>query len=480
MSKFKPQDVRIETSSIAMRPVHNDTTVSLLFDGEVLPKHSTAESDQLDGAEFGENATEHNKDDLNICCNNCDEAESGCEDAGHENNKVTTLNNKLKEVHLDFKKPNFTMTAGTVLNFNQSRNSEEDIKTPYNKNKGTCQLSEQAIQINKLDVQSLTSKYFKASDPKSTEYLQESENVKILKAKPTWDYSKQLQLTLKKSQSLDLYNGENLFLNSCPYVEAHLLPEISTPRTTNINNQSTAFKPSSSEHKFKSVNKPASLTEDEIYHMAAENICVPPPQRPNETPKYKPVESRPIYPNVPYSPYGSPYGSPGSCRRRPALRESRRVSIEKTGSFLQLNQYKLMDQIGQGSYGLVKLAYSEEDSTHYAMKILSKRRLLRQAGLMRRGPKKATSPLDRVYREIAVLKKLDHPNIVKLVEVLDDPLEDSLYMVFELVKQGEVLSIPTDKPLSEERSWCVFRDALLGLEYYERLGNSLWNLSITN
>lgn len=113
----------------------------------------------------------------------------------------------------------------------------------------------------------------------------------------------------------------------------------------------------------------------------------------------------------------------------------------------------------------MKLAYSEEDSTHYAMKILSKKRLLRQAAFMRRGPKQATSPLDRVYREIAVLKKLDHPNVVKLVEVLDDPMEDSLYMVFELVKKGEVLSIPTDKPLSEERALSVFRDCLLGLEY---------------
>lgn len=54
----------------------------------------------------------------------------------------------------------------------------------------------------------------------------------------------------------------------------------------------------------------------------------------------------------------------------------------------------------------MKLAYSEEDSTHYAMKILSKRKLLRKAGLMGRGPKKGMSPLDRVYREIAVLKKV--------------------------------------------------------------------------
>lgn len=38
------------------------------------------------------------------------------------------------------------------------------------------------------------------------------------------------------------------------------------------------------------------------------------------------------------------------------------------------------------------------------------------------------NPLQRVYREIAILKKLDHPNIVKLVEVLDDPDEDKLYL----------------------------------------------------
>ena len=37
-------------------------------------------------------------------------------------------------------------------------------------------------------------------------------------------------------------------------------------------------------------------------------------------------------------------------------------------------------------------------------------------------------PRTQVYREIAILKKLDHPNVVKLVEVVDDPEEDNLYM----------------------------------------------------
>lgn len=59
------------------------------------------------------------------------------------------------------------------------------------------------------------------------------------------------------------------------------------------------------------------------------------------------VDTRPIYPNCPFSPYGSPTNSPRSNRKRQPLKESRRVSIEKSGMYLQLNQYKLMDSIGQ-------------------------------------------------------------------------------------------------------------------------------------
>uniref|UniRef100_A0A673H4F1 calcium/calmodulin-dependent protein kinase n=1 Tax=Sinocyclocheilus rhinocerous TaxID=307959 RepID=A0A673H4F1_9TELE len=160
--------------------------------------------------------------------------------------------------------------------------------------------------------------------------------------------------------------------------------------------------------------------------------------------------------------------------RQPTI-ESKRVSISDSQDCIQLNQYKLKSEIGKGSYGVVKLAYNEDDDKYYAMKVVSKKKLMKQYGFPRRppprGPKaaqgeqpKVLGPLERVYQEIAILKKLDHLNIVKLVEVLDDPAEDSLHMVSLLVT-SPVMEVPSDSPFSEDHARCYFRDIVLGIEY---------------
>ncbi|GFN92748.1 calcium/calmodulin-dependent protein kinase kinase 1-like isoform x8 [Plakobranchus ocellatus] len=59
-------------------------------------------------------------------------------------------------------------------------------------------------------------------------------------------------------------------------------------------------------------------------------------------------QQRPIIPSLPYSPYGSPTASP-RLRRQPTM-ETHRVSVsEGTGSYTQLNQYTLQDEIGKVS-----------------------------------------------------------------------------------------------------------------------------------
>ncbi|XP_061073050.1 calcium/calmodulin-dependent protein kinase kinase 1-like isoform X2 [Conger conger] len=169
------------------------------------------------------------------------------------------------------------------------------------------------------------------------------------------------------------------------------------------------------------------------------------------------------------------FQGPARLARRPTI-ESKRVSVSDAPDCVQLNQYKLKSEIGKGSYGVVKLAYNEEDDKYYAMKVVSKKKLVKQYGFPRRPPPrgaqtdqgdqaKVLGPLDRVYQEIAILKKLDHLNIVKLVEVLDDPADDNLHMAFELMQKGPVMEVPSESPFVEEQTRFYFRDIVLGIEY---------------
>ena len=51
--------------------------------------------------------------------------------------------------------------------------------------------------------------------------------------------------------------------------------------------------------------------------------------------------------------------------KRKPLKETKRASSLQLGDYMQLNQYKLQGVVGQGSYGIVKLAYNQEDDTNY-------------------------------------------------------------------------------------------------------------------
>lgn len=73
-----------------------------------------------------------------------------------------------------------------------------------------------------------------------------------------------------------------------------------------------------------------------------------------------------------------------------------------------------------------------------------------------------------IREETAIMKKLNHPNLVALIEVLDDPEEDSLYMVLEMCKKGVVMKVGLGEdaqPYSEDMCRTWFRDLILGIEY---------------
>jgi [calcium/calmodulin-dependent protein kinase] kinase len=174
--------------------------------------------------------------------------------------------------------------------------------------------------------------------------------------------------------------------------------------------------------------------------------------------------------------------------RRTATVDTTSMHKEEFEDFMLVNQYKVVGIIGSGSYGIVHKATTEENNT-YAMKIVGKSRLRRKSFPVRPGKlgprgRQATvgaspahnsrqlmgvpSPLDNIHREIAILKKLDHPNVVNLIEVLDDPREDELIMVFEHIQKGSVMKeISPEETMSEDQAREYFIDIILGLEYRE-------------
>eukprot|EP00842_Homolaphlyctis_polyrhiza_P001435 jgi/Hompol1/2292/HPOL_005927-RA len=148
----------------------------------------------------------------------------------------------------------------------------------------------------------------------------------------------------------------------------------------------------------------------------------------------------------------------------------------------RVNQYHLLKDIGTGAYGRVVLVRSQQTGRYYACKVMSKNRLRRKfrwmhtaqtgsvpGGLSLLGAESDHDMMDTIKREVAVLKKLSkHPNIVNLIEVLDDVKEDNLYMIFELCEYGPVMQVnigQPERPFTEELARKYFRDVVLGLEY---------------
>lgn len=99
-----------------------------------------------------------------------------------------------------------------------------------------------------------------------------------------------------------------------------------------------------------------------------------------------------------------------------------------------INQYEVIEEIGRGVHGKVKLARNLENGENVAIKIVARFSKKRRLGKVM-----ALSPQDKTKKEIAILKKIRHPNVVALLEIIDDPELKKIYMVLEHVELGEVV-----------------------------------------
>jgi hypothetical protein len=169
-----------------------------------------------------------------------------------------------------------------------------------------------------------------------------------------------------------------------------------------------------------------------------------------------------------------------------------RMNRDVTGATC-INQYVVVKTLGRGSFGKVKLCLNTVDGQLYAIKMMNRSFLLRmlqrpkaalrksarrssasqdaEAHAAAAAPSAGPSPtagaaappaaaarppsaapagagagglrglesMDEVSKEIAILKKLDHPNVVKLYEVIDPPGSQYMMLVMEYLEKGPVL-----------------------------------------
>mmetsp|Transcript_42121 Transcript_42121/g.86060 ORF Transcript_42121/g.86060 Transcript_42121/m.86060 type:complete len:326 (+) Transcript_42121:474-1451(+) len=141
------------------------------------------------------------------------------------------------------------------------------------------------------------------------------------------------------------------------------------------------------------------------------------------------------------------------------------VNVRKEEGVKYVNQYEIVKDLGKGSFGKVKLVKHTETGELFAMKVFNKHVLRKK----RMGSSR--NLLQDVELEIKVMKMLDHPNCLKLYEVLDSPDYHKMFLRVEYAPAGVSMSAddssdqPQCEPLSEEQARAYMHGLVAGLEY---------------
>jgi len=100
------------------------------------------------------------------------------------------------------------------------------------------------------------------------------------------------------------------------------------------------------------------------------------------------------------------------------------------------DKYILGEEIGRGGFSVVVEATCREDGEKYAVKIVEKTLIQDEIKLLR--------------REIDIMKKVEHENILKLIEIFED--DEKVYIVMELVDGSELFDRIVNKGYYSEKS----------------------------
>ncbi|XP_053134181.1 serine/threonine-protein kinase MARK2 isoform X9 [Hemicordylus capensis] len=116
-----------------------------------------------------------------------------------------------------------------------------------------------------------------------------------------------------------------------------------------------------------------------------------------------------------------------------------------------IGNYRLLKTIGKGNFAKVKLARHVLTGKEVAVKIIDKTQL-------------NSSSLQKLFREVRIMKVLNHPNIVKLFEVIET--DKTLYLVMEYASGGEVFDyLVAHGRMKEKEARAKFRQIVSAVQY---------------
>ncbi|KAA3676444.1 MAP/microtubule affinity-regulating kinase [Paragonimus westermani] len=116
-----------------------------------------------------------------------------------------------------------------------------------------------------------------------------------------------------------------------------------------------------------------------------------------------------------------------------------------------VGKYKFIRTIGKGNFAKVKLASHVITGKQVAIKIIDKTQL-------------SPSSRQKLFREVRLMKLLDHPNIVKLFEIIEN--DKILYLVMEYASGGEVFDyLVAHGRMKEKEARSKFRQIVSAVQY---------------
>lgn len=161
----------------------------------------------------------------------------------------------------------------------------------------------------------------------------------------------------------------------------------------------------------------------------------------------------------PSASYSSP---PTSAQKRQDF------SNEKTSRRdTKLGNYILGRTLGEGEFGKVKLGWKQGGSTQVAVKIIRKEKL------------NDKTRLEKVNREVRILQGLDHPNIVRLHEMVET--DRTMGIVLEYAPCGELFNfILNQRYLKDQHAKRLFAQLVSAVGYLHKKGIIHRDLKLEN